>query len=64
MKYFYINLKDMAFTAMPMISFEHILQIDFNIRLSMVTQSALNAVTCGVPQGSVLGPLFFCPVCR
>ena len=31
-----INLTDMAFAAMPMISLEHILQIDFNIRLSMV----------------------------
>ena len=29
MKYFYINLTDMAFAVMPMISFEHILQIDF-----------------------------------
>ena len=32
----YINLTDMTFAAMPMISLEHILQIDFNIRLSMV----------------------------
>ena len=32
----HINLTDMAFAAMPMVCLEHILQIDFNIQLSMV----------------------------